>query len=116
MRGALQRGIGIAGKSDSTGAAAARNFDRRQSKRSASAGSHANYDVVFPRLAPGHFVAPLLGIILADLGVGGQSLGASGDDELNAINIERGRTLSRVQSGNASARSRPDIDNSAAFT
>ena len=59
------------------------NFDRSQRKWSASAGGNAEHDIVLSRFAASHFLAPLLGVVLADLRVRGQSFGASGNDELD---------------------------------
>jgi len=71
VSGAFQRGIGIAGESNRAGTAVARELDGGESERSAATGSNADDDVVLSRLSARHFITTLLGVVLADLGVGG---------------------------------------------
>ena len=91
-------------------AAAAGFGDGGYGEGSASAGSYTQDHVVFRGLAAGHFVAAGFGIVFADLGGGGQSFGASGDDEVDAVGIEGGLALYRVESGDAATGSGADVD------
>jgi len=68
----------------------------------------------FARFAPGHLVATLPGVILVTSESEAKALRPPGDDELDAIDVKRGRTLRRIKSGNAAAGAGSHVDESPA--
>ena len=114
--GALERGVAVAGEGDGVCAAAAGVFDGGDGEGSASAGGDAEHDVVLAGLAFLDFGDGERSVVFAGFGGGGKSFGASGHDVLHGarIGVEGGRDLGGVESAEAAAGSRADVDQASA--